>query len=788
MTNNEDQIFENACISYETCTNSAKRSSSQPLDFDNVENDTGDNNKVCFEEDMTNDEDQIFEDEIVTNSNQPLDSDNVKKYCTGYSDKVCFRERNIPNDDSLNVDFELPILSLNQETIILPISDFSSTSASGILNQISDCNIISSEIVPNINNTNLDLPFDMDFVENSCSSSDDDIMLTLPLNYKKKVKNIKSKNQLRRFCVFCKTSKSRLTIHFKRCHKNLPEIKKILAKPHCEQVKSFMELRRKGIFEENLLKIKNDKDSSIISDKRLRSSKSLPILCGNCNSFYSNTYIRRHQLKCHQGKLKSFNSVFSLSQTMELSFITNILNNLRNDEIGKCCLNDQYILEIGKWLWGKQKHKIDKIMGTKNSVRRDMRQLAQLNIELLKVEDEIGALPIKYNDIRNLYCRKNLKHIFQALTNLSYNIDGKFKPGFKINTKYLLLKTANIMKTIYQLNDSDMEANDIEKFIDLLKVTEGDIFGDAVYQLNKNRNTNLRKPQNIPLEDDVKKLKEYMVSIMNKLNKLSQLSNKDFTLLRDIVVCRLTIFNARRGGEPCRLFIKDWTDAKNKTWISEANSFNLQLKENEKELLKKICLTYQTGKGNNHLVPIIFPQDTFKSIEILCSEEVREAHNIPKQNTYAFPTLQGNDHHVQGWYCVDRICSQADLKRKDLMTATKNRHRISSLFALMDIDPVDQKFLFKHLGHSAIINENVYQSPAVLKELSIVGQRLIELDGETPDMVSDDETLINNLEHFSSEDDETSIDNPAFVLSEDDDFISPKKLKPLVSPESKKKN
>ena len=188
------------------------------------------------------------------------------------------------------------------------------------------------------------------------------------------------------------------------------------------------------------------------------------------------------------------------------------------------------------------------------------------------------------------------------------------------------------------------------------------------------------------------------------------------------------------------------------------------------------------------MVPIIFPQDTFKSIEILCSEEVREAHNIPKQNTYAFPTLQGNDHHVQGWYCVERICSQADLKRKDLMTATKNRHRISSLFALMDIDPVDQKFLFKHLGHSAIINENVYQSPAVLKELSIVGQRLIELDGETPDMVSDDETLINNLEHFSSEDDETSIDNPAFVSSEDDDFISPKKLKPLVSPESKKKN
>lgn len=33
-----------------------------------------------------------------------------------------------------------------------------------------------------------------------------------------------------------------------------------------------------------------------------------------------------------------------------------------------------------------------------------------------------------------------------------------------------------------------------------------------------------------------------------------------YSQLRNAVVCRLTLFSARRGGEPSRMTVKDWED------------------------------------------------------------------------------------------------------------------------------------------------------------------------------------------------------------------------------------
>ncbi|GFO41298.1 histone-lysine N-methyltransferase setd8-a [Plakobranchus ocellatus] len=39
--------------------------------------------------------------------------------------------------------------------------------------------------------------------------------------------------------------------------------------------------------------------------------------------------------------------------------------------------------------------------------------------------------------------------------------------------------------------------------------------------------------------------------------------------MRNLIVSRLTIFNARRGGEPARLTVKEWNDAVNNVWIDQ---------------------------------------------------------------------------------------------------------------------------------------------------------------------------------------------------------------------------
>ena len=41
----------------------------------------------------------------------------------------------------------------------------------------------------------------------------------------------------------------------------------------------------------------------------------------------------------------------------------------------------------------------------------------------------------------------------------------------------------------------------------------------------------------------------------------------DFVKMRNLIVSRLTMFNARRGGEPARLTLQEWEEAANNSWV-----------------------------------------------------------------------------------------------------------------------------------------------------------------------------------------------------------------------------
>ena len=72
--------------------------------------------------------------------------------------------------------------------------------------------------------------------------------------------------------------------------------------------------------------------------------------------------------------------------------------------------------------------------------------------------------------------------------------------------------------------------------------------------------------------------------------------------LRDLTVSRLTLFNARRGGEPARLTLKEWNEAASGTWLG--TDIDGKANEIERKLFGDFKLTYQSGKGNNHLFPL----------------------------------------------------------------------------------------------------------------------------------------------------------------------------------------
>ena len=77
-----------------------------------------------------------------------------------------------------------------------------------------------------------------------------------------------------------------------------------------------------------------------------------------------------------------------------------------------------------------------------------------------------------------------------------------------------------------------------------------------------------------------------------------------------------------------------------------------------------------------------------------------------------------------------RLCNslEADLHFVSDIVATKNCHRISTLFAGLGVPQKDRELFYSHMGHSEDINRNVCQALLAIQELTIVGMQLMQID------------------------------------------------------------
>ena len=102
-----------------------------------------------------------------------------------------------------------------------------------------------------------------------------------------------------------------------------------------------------------------------------------------------------------------------------------------------------------------------------------------------------------------------------------------------------------------------------------LKSWQDYLFGDATYQLNKQRQVNLRKPSKLPLEEDLVKLRDHLIGKMKEICGNYHFDDAhSYIELRNAASARLTLLNGCRGGEPCRLLLDDWKDAESNACIN----------------------------------------------------------------------------------------------------------------------------------------------------------------------------------------------------------------------------
>ena len=254
-------------------------------------------------------------------------------------------------------------------------------------------------------------------------------------------------------------------------------------------------------------------------------------------------------------------------------------------------------------------------------------------IEILRV---VGDETVTATD---LFDYQRFDDLEEALKRMAAKEGDDHKPGLKLSLGYLLQKAASILKVQRIINGVIDKAEEVDHFLCVLKLNWDSIFYCSQVAIEKGRQLNLRKPKNLPLEEDVAKLKLYTVQSMNKMtaDPFSLLDSHDFKELSSLIVSRLTLFNARRGGEPARLTLKEWEDAENGSWIDPQliETVNDPL---EKQLLGSFKLAYQAGKGSKKLVPVLIPPDTIEAIRKLVS--IRQEAGVSSENKYLFPYTQ----------------------------------------------------------------------------------------------------------------------------------------------------
>ncbi|KAH3822726.1 hypothetical protein DPMN_124516 [Dreissena polymorpha] len=118
---------------------------------------------------------------------------------------------------------------------------------------------------------------------------------------------------------------------------------------------------------------------------------------------------------------------------------------------------------------------------------------------------------------------------------------------------------------------------------------------------------------------------------------------------------------------------------------------------------------------------------------MLCHPEIRHREEVLQSNEFLFPNTTLSSDHVFGWACICKMCVNALITQPEKLTASKQKHIISTIYSTLQVPERERHFFYKHMGHSKEVNIGTYQYPLPIIEVIKVGRHLQDIDnGETP--------------------------------------------------------
>lgn len=531
-------------------------------------------------------------------------------------------------------------------------------------------------------------------------------------------------------CPFCGELKSRLTDHLKAKHRDEDEVKEALSLPKGLQDKAFNNLKKKGIFKANQEVMKNELDQSKLHRERKQGENKMKI-CSFCQGFFSADAFYKHKQYCSEagvtGMKPSGLSVFLVTPdpAFEKAYKEDILNSFRDTDYGNLIRSDSWIKTYGSILYQNTEGSVKKIE-KRLSLMSKLRRLAHLFLEFQKIAKKSDS-QTSFESCSQMFDRRLIPLMQQAIAGLTIDEEtGQVKNGLKVSLRYLLADVCNVMQAHYLILMEDRKAEEIQKFMHILKTIFPSFFKEAEETIITKRQAELRVPIKLPDRDSITKLRNVNKKVIKELSSdiQSKLSQNDFCRLRDALVCRLTLYNGRRGGETCRMRLTEFKDALEDKWVDQRKI--QEFSEMDKMLLRESKIAYIRASKLAKLVPVIIPNDCWHALSLLSRTDARQDAGVNPQNEFLFPNTQNSMNHVIGFDCIARICEEAGLEKH--LNATSMRHYVATEYALEDASKADRELFYKHMGHSEAINENVYQCPPALREITRVGKVLRQFD------------------------------------------------------------
>ncbi|KAK4882326.1 hypothetical protein RN001_005645 [Aquatica leii] len=394
---------------------------------------------------------------------------------------------------------------------------------------------------------------------------------------------------------------------------------------------------------------------------------------------------------------------------------------MRPDDVSLVAKKDELICAFGaRYL------KIHKEEHFVNVTSRKMRELARLVIAIRNMNPQLTSL-IKILKPKNFDI---LLEATKTVARFDKNHDTFNSPTYAMNIATSLKQCCDIaimenLKRKYvnvSVSTAEIES-DLKTLIHLINANwKFEISSQAGNDLNVNK---WNKISIIPLAQDLKTLKEYLIKIGNRAaSNINQSSgtHKDFQNLIESVYCRVILSNRRRPGELQRLLLHTY-----ETFATSDNQnyeeFEETVTPTEKNLMrtfKRVVIRRKRGRG----VPILFSRDVQEHIGYI----IRYRTNFCKtENPYLFSNVNSSN-EISGYKVLQKHAKLCGAKHPEGITCTKLRKHLATLSQVFNMSETDLEQLATFMGHTIGIHRQSYRLPDDVYQTSKIAKILLLLE------------------------------------------------------------